>query len=727
MKVLDIFGDTSKNWDKKLSEREDSDKDLKKSEEPNGNNNDSRDQYVDPELQRTMSYAKSQFPSYKDPQLAFDKWVQNNINRSEERDLEHDEEIENLYRKLNQVTTDLQRIKELQRTAKLGEERQRLDPKCWKGYRKVGTKIKGGVRVNDCKKIGEDQFEGHGVLKSTDTTQQAAVRAAITRGMQNTSQMGRAEYDSQKTKTHYFDPQGYYSDQLIGIEEILPNGTVVVKNDDFGRSAAKVVKKMAALGGMPGVKIQVQDLAADTLKEIGYSDELDSSNFSQSKIIKLSQIDGQIDGHDVFAASSGNQTIYFLRDDDRISAFIGFENGKLKNIKNFTNTPTVIRLLLGYIVHIKREQIKISSDEPLTSDGLTWVIGMINSPRGLKITDQHGEPVDVNSLKKEWLASKSDREYGVTGILIGENLEFGNRLRSNETYRKKESLLMPHIFYKIPKQGVMEEKDSFGYPSYTIEQLQRMFRNGTWEPMSDLKPNSHVQLRNTTTGGRKTVHVKPNDTKQFEDKAAKVEAWGYMYNNQDRRIVWRKIFTSGEAAYRWADQRNATVLGTRETEDSNTEPRKPLFKESTVSIRRTTKMSTLGERKQQYQLLDALGRNIAVFESARRAQHIYTALTRLREALEVSNANPTDRVTMDIPLLLRVLEYAKEDAKTDMDLHDVTENLIDLSKSGQTLSMKDYESVVDVSDRTPEPTDDQINEVGDRYWCKNERRWKDRS
>jgi hypothetical protein len=370
MKVLDIFGDTSKNWDKKLSEREDSDKDLKKSEEPNGNNNDSRDQYVDPELQRTMSYAKSQFPSYKDPQLAFDKWVQNNINRSEERDLEHDEEIENLYRKLNQVTTDLQRIKELQRTAKLGEERQRLDPKCWKGYRKVGTKIKGGVRVNDCKKIGEDQFE---------------------------------------------------------------------------------------------------------------------------------------------------------------------------------------------------------------------------------------------------------------------------------------------------------------------------------------------------------------------DKAAKVEAWGYMYNNQDRRIVWRKIFTSGEAAYRWADQRNATVLGTRETEDSNTEPRKPLFKESTVSIRRTTKMSTLGERKQQYQLLDALGRNIAVFESARRAQHIYTALTRLREALEVSNANPTDRVTMDIPLLLRVLEYAKEDAKTDMDLHDVTENLIDLSKSGQTLSMKDYESVVDVSDRTPEPTDDQINEVGDRYWCKNERRWKDRS
>ena len=29
------------------------------------------------------------------------------------------------------------------------EEKQRLDPKCWKGYRKDGTKMKDGVRVNN--------------------------------------------------------------------------------------------------------------------------------------------------------------------------------------------------------------------------------------------------------------------------------------------------------------------------------------------------------------------------------------------------------------------------------------------------------------------------------------------------------------------------------------------------------------------------------------------------
>ena len=32
----------------------------------------------------------------------------------------------------------------------LDEEKRRLDPKCWTGYKKQGTKMKGGVRVNNC-------------------------------------------------------------------------------------------------------------------------------------------------------------------------------------------------------------------------------------------------------------------------------------------------------------------------------------------------------------------------------------------------------------------------------------------------------------------------------------------------------------------------------------------------------------------------------------------------
>jgi len=36
--------------------------------------------------------------------------------------------------------------------AKKKETKQRLDPSCWKGYEKKGTKVKGGTRVNKCVK-----------------------------------------------------------------------------------------------------------------------------------------------------------------------------------------------------------------------------------------------------------------------------------------------------------------------------------------------------------------------------------------------------------------------------------------------------------------------------------------------------------------------------------------------------------------------------------------------
>jgi hypothetical protein len=56
--------------------------------------------------------------------------------------------------------------------------------------------------------------------------------------------------------------------------------------------------------------------------------------------------------------------------------------------------------------------------------------------------------------------------------------------------------------------------------------------------------------------------------------------------------------------------------------------------------------------------------------------------------------NPQDKITVDIPLFIRLLEYAREDAKTDMDLHNVAENAIKLSETGKTLTMAQYDDVV---------------------------------
>ena len=56
--------------------------------------------------------------------------------------------------------------------------------------------------------------------------------------------------------------------------------------------------------------------------------------------------------------------------------------------------------------------------------------------------------------------------------------------------------------------------------------------------------------------------------------------------------------------------------------------------------------------------------------------------------------NPRDIITVDVPLFIRLLEYAREDAQSDMDLHDVAQNIISLASSGKTLSMDDYSTII---------------------------------
>jgi hypothetical protein len=74
----------------------------------------------------------------------------------------------------------------------------------------------------------------------------------------------------------------------------------------------------------------------------------------------------------------------------------------------------------------------------------------------------------------------------------------------------------------------------------------------------------------------------------------------------------------------------------------------------------------------------------------------------------MENFNPSDKITMDVPLFIRMLEYAREDAKTDMDLHKVTENALALSETGKTLTMVQYDEIIGGS---ADGIEQSINEV----------------
>ena len=61
---------------------------------------------------------------------------------------------------------------------------------------------------------------------------------------------------------------------------------------------------------------------------------------------------------------------------------------------------------------------------------------------------------------------------------------------------------------------------------------------------------------------------------------------------------------------------------------------------------------------------------------------------------EAKQEDPTDIIAMDVPLFLRMLEYAREDAEQDIDLHKVTERAIEAVKLRGLLSMEDYQDIV---------------------------------
>jgi hypothetical protein len=62
-----------------------------------------------------------------------------------------------------------------------------------------------------------------------------------------------------------------------------------------------------------------------------------------------------------------------------------------------------------------------------------------------------------------------------------------------------------------------------------------------------------------------------------------------------------------------------------------------------------------------------------------------------------------DIIAVDVPLFIRLLEFAREDAGDDMDLHEVAERAIEAVKARGVLSMDDYDTLV--------PPKEELDEV----------------
>ena len=84
---------------------------------------------------------------------------------------------------------------------------------------------------------------------------------------------------------------------------------------------------------------------------------------------------------------------------------------------------------------------------------------------------------------------------------------------------------------------------------------------------------------------------------------------------------------------------------------------------------------------------------------------------------EAQEKDAVDTISMDIPLFLRMLEYSREDASQDMDLHDVTEKANLLGKERGILQMDDYDEIIGAAEDIKEGMG---NEVGDKVYFRGD-------
>ena len=99
-------------------------------------------------------------------------------------------------------------------------------------------------------------------------------------------------------------------------------------------------------------------------------------------------------------------------------------------------------------------------------------------------------------------------------------------------------------------------------------------------------------------------------------------------------------------------------------------------------------------------LMHRAGRDPEMDETAQPKSYLKPLNETVAEDVDVENfsveepeENPVDVICMDVPLFMRCLEFSREDAQDDADLHHLVEKAVELSKDGKTLTMDNYDEL----------------------------------
>ena len=139
-------------------------------------------------------------------------------------------------------------------------------------------------------------------------------------------------------------------------------------------------------------------------------------------------------------------------------------------------------------------------------------------------------------------------------------------------------------------------------------------------------------------------------------------------------------------------------------------------------------------------LMHRAGRDPEMDETAQPKSYLKPLNETVTEDVDVENfsveepeENPVDVIRMDVPLFMRCLEFSREDAQDDVDLHHLVEKAVELSKDGKTLTMDNYDELAGgvsegIVDEAKDPNVDAewkpVKQSTLKEGCPVRRKWK---
>ena len=139
-------------------------------------------------------------------------------------------------------------------------------------------------------------------------------------------------------------------------------------------------------------------------------------------------------------------------------------------------------------------------------------------------------------------------------------------------------------------------------------------------------------------------------------------------------------------------------------------------------------------------LMHRAGRDPEMDETAQPKSYLKPLNETVTEDVDVENfsveepeENPVDVICMDVPLFMRCLEFSREDAQDDVDLHHLVEKAVELSKDGKTLTMDNYDELAGgvsegIVDEAKDPNVDAewkpVKQSTLKEGCPVRRKWK---